>query len=644
MLAGLTAFATALASPDSAQNVDYSEESVGELLQFLEEEFERSSDSDRSDPPLALAFSDDEGNSSVDPDPPSTIQREPVSAELIPTPGTTPAGPQTTFITGGDSTLSTTESTAVTSTSEGSASETTVILRPPMTTPESGTTSIASPTTSASEQGNTSDAPTTLAPTTATPTTAASTTATPSTEASSTQAPRTTEPAPVPSSARRISPYDYRVNGEFDPATDLPSARARSAYNAWWTNYNDPASNYPYSPYVMFDALGKNNGRSLGAYSYSRQGGFYLASIQEMIRTTGDPAALNELVAWSQQLKTNLKDHDGRGYEYFQYYNPSPVGDGSQFYYSDTNFLEESLLAGTIAHMAWVMHQNRDFDPTAGAEADFWFAYLDQNWLPKWQARSTYGTRWEWTPPAELGMNNATGWSSPDNPQHNDRKNSFRAGLPEFNPNGIEHILPVRELGHPYIASAFQYYVMGEYFEDTGKTVWGTPNRTAADYSREAITRHDFWHRQTVVNADGSRDWWLFMAKQRSGLRSGGYSTHVSVYLNALHWERFGEFAKDSEMKRYAKVWINPIAPGDDVYDPGNVKTMTYFATSTGTDEFRLMFHSLFIPFDTSGELERLTNTVISNSDRHWIDGSQNKHHGAHYNGIINAELVRSLN
>lgn len=632
LLAGFSAFAAVLANPDASGNDPYDEEALVELLDFLQEELddsieEEQGDQDKlptdSDAPEVLPF-DDQPVTSVDSGE-EVEAAEPGAGETDSDKNEGIVTPPTTAPVDGAFPV-----TPVVPTSIGDAPRTTT---GPATTEANVPTTqkpvVAPPTTTSSSTSQ----PTT--PTTAAPT---------ATTAPTTQAPTTTVFVPTPGFTAEISPFDYKIKVDFDPAKDLPTAAARQAHADFWTSYNDPDNIWPRNPAILFAAEGANNGLSKGTYDYARKGFFFTASIVELMRTTGDPKALDELVFWSEQLKSNLKDHDGRGYTYFRYNNP-PVGTNKKFHYTDTNFLDEQLHAGAIAHTAWALHQNRGVSAAAAREADFWFAYLDENWVPKWHYRSTVGTPDEYVPPTSLGLQNAVDWDSPDQPLHDDRKTSYRGSLDKYSGPGINHTLPVREFGHPYMASMFQYYAMGEYFAQTGKTPKGSPNGAASGYSTEAETRNKWWMQQTTPQADGSREWWLKMTTRNAGLRTGGYSTHVSIYINALHWERFGNFASEANMRSYAKVWANPAAPNDDVYTPGNVKTMTYFADSTGgTDKYRMMFHSVYIPFDDSGILADLLAQTVVDTERHWIQGNTGTTHGSHYTGILNAELVRSLN
>ena len=213
-----------------------------------------------------------------------------------------------------------------------------------------------------------------------------------------------------PPASSACGPNSYQVDPNFD-VQNLPTAIMRQAHADWWTSYQNPIDHFEDPPSDMFSAAELSNPDRNGSYSYARAGSHFLMAMTELIRTTCDPNALTELIFWSQQLRSNLKDHDGRGYDYFEYtavIQSNPVDNKHNL--DDTNWLDECMLGGTLAHIAWVMHQNRNFSASAGVEADFWFDYLDNNFIPKWNYRSTFGRADEITPAASLGLQNAVNW------------------------------------------------------------------------------------------------------------------------------------------------------------------------------------------------------------------------------------------
>jgi hypothetical protein len=433
----------------------------------------------------------------------------------------------------------------------------------------------------------------------------------------------------------QLSPYSWAGRLDFDLA-QLPSEIAGQAYTAWLVGVDNPVDMWPHEPSAIFAPLDATS-VSHGSYSYSRAGAFWIGSMTDALRTTGDAAIVDRLLTWSAALKANLADHDGRGYDYFQYEAPA-AGVNPEFRATDTNLLDEQLLAGNIARLAWALHRNRDVVSGAGPEADFWFDYLDRNWVPKWLMRTSHQTETPYLPPAELGLGNAVGWTSPDNNQHDDEGFGWADDHRFQDEPGIIHTLPVRQIMHPYIASLFQYEVMARYFAETGRPSVLGPDR----YGLEAAARADYWETKTSLLGDGSLDIPHLLRNGADSPDADTYVHHLAQYVNDLHWLGVPGFDTDADMATYAKIFYNPAAPDDDVFDAGNTTDMAAYIDGTGTTAFVMLFTSLWARWDRSGELAALNRAVIIDDRQHLIKGDTSQHHGAHYNGILSAELVVS--
>ncbi len=447
--------------------------------------------------------------------------------------------------------------------------------------------------------------------------------------------------------------YSYMVLAGFSPQEHLLTEEIRQWHQDWWELYNNPNSFYQDTPSEILSAGDLTNSASNGTYSYARAGSHFLQGLVDFIRTTGDPAALDELVLWSERLALNLKDHDGRGYKFFQYMNGN-FGSGYDQAYNpknestDTNFLDEQMLAGTIALIAHAMHENRSVSSAAGTQADMWFDYLANNWVPKWLARSTVNSS-NYQPPVELNLHNAVNWTHPTNPQHDDTHPSFNPTDSDWTPaddngKGPNHLFPIRQYGHPYLMSLFQYWAMGEYFSDgTGSAV--TTAFSTADFVQEAQTREDWWYQQTTLNSDGSRDSWLHMQSSNAGLDTKKYGVHVSTFLNALHFNQVGKFASDASMVEYAKALYNGENAGNtDVYNKDDTQNMQKFTNGGGAnDKFSMRSNAYLMCWDDTGELESLTKSAIISPLKHHIYGSTSWADFSHYNALISCALSREL-
>ncbi len=443
----------------------------------------------------------------------------------------------------------------------------------------------------------------------------------------------------------------YEIDPTFNVA-NLPTATMQQAHADWWTGYQSPNNLYQTSPAEIFAPADINNWKSCGTYSICREGSHFLVSLTDLIRTTGDPNALAELILSSQQIRSNLKDHDGRGYDYFEYtavLQSNPVDNRHNL--DDTQWLDEIMLSGVLSHIAYVMHLNRNLSVDAAVEADFWFKYLDENWIPKWLYRTTYGTSNEVTPAANLGLQNAVNWNggvggSGGNAgdivlwggadAYDSGKNDFR-----FNDEpGIVHEFPAHHFGHSYIMGAYTYLVMGRYFTDMGLTPKGAYlTGTAQDYINEAQTRHDWWYKKVITRPDGSLEWSHFIDQSKEPMLEQ-YSQYVTQHLTLFHWLSFGNFGNDSDMEAYAKVLYsgNP-SDATDVYDPGNITTMKRKTDGSGGDiNFIFKGLSALSCWDQSGTLLSLNNQLIVSPTNHHINGTTYSHHLLHYNTILSCE------
>lgn len=448
-------------------------------------------------------------------------------------------------------------------------------------------------------------------------------------------------------------PNHYAIDPNFD-VLNLPTSTMQQAHADWWTGYQSPNNLYEVSPAELFAPADINNWKSNGSYSLARHGGNFLYTLTELMRTTCDPNALTELISWSQQIRSNLQDHDGRGYVYFEYTavvasNPSD----NQHNLDDTQWLDEGMAAAVLSHIAYVMHLNRDLSTVAGAEADFWFQYLDENWIPKWNYRTTYGTANQITPAPALGLQNAVNWNGGVGGSGGnagdivlwggaDYYDSGKQG-PRFNDiPGIVHEFPANNHAHPYIMSLYMYYVMGQYFTDTGLTPKGAYlTGTAQDYINEAQTRHDWWYQKIISQPDGSLEWQHFLHMPSSGTRTSWYTHPTVTYLTLLHWESFGNFASDTDMTAYSKVFYSGNSNDNtDVYDPGNISTMKRDTDGGGGDvNFAMLHNGLLSCWDNSGTLLSLNNQAIISPTSHHINQNTVYQHLIHYNIILSCEF-----
>lgn len=123
-------------------------------------------------------------------------------------------------------------------------------------------------------------------------------------------------------------------------------------------------------------------------YRLARTVGNYNASLLNALRATGDGAFLDRVALLSDRMAATLADAwlDGTedGYDNWVYL----AEPGSVHYGRDTIELEEALMHGNVALLAYAFHVNRDLDPAYAARADFWRTYLEETFLAKWTERA----------------------------------------------------------------------------------------------------------------------------------------------------------------------------------------------------------------------------------------------------------------
>ena len=401
--------------------------------------------------------------------------------------------------------------------------------------------------------------------------------------------PFTSKQAPIFNGS--LSMYDYKADPDFDKA-DLPSQEMRDHYDDWWAAYNTPRTykgvEYTRGGNAYPDPAGKMvsidfDGDSQGVYSIGRHFGFFTSALVDFLRSTGDPAVVEEIYHWAKETQKQYQDWDGRGYPYSQF-NPSSANVSVQQHYGNDKVILDSQMAfGYVTMMAWALHENRGLDQRYGALADEWFTYWDEVHVPKWLYRTTvegsYGGE-VYVPPAELGLQNAINWKGAGSASDiQDQWSPFRP--PNSGSDGLgwhtpEHPLqyPTRDYGHSLILSIVGHYNLGRYFLDTGKKPKGTwgyldGNSSGQEHIDEAHRRLVFWNRGTGdgtggPEADGSRTYWMQTSNSTEKMRVDSYAPNVDSALNYLYWTDH-PLVQDEHMRSYALMYYDPDANPLDV-------------------------------------------------------------------------------
>ena len=447
---------------------------------------------------------------------------------------------------------------------------------------------------------------------------------------------------------------DFKCNEEF-AVEDLPTTALQQLHTDWWAMYNaqntDEGTTYTRYGNLFSDPMEQMLELPLdppdrnGSYSIARAWSLGMYSIVETLRMTGDPAVLDEICWWSQQVRTHVGDWDGRGYEYIRFEHPS--NEDQDHVDSDTNWLDESMLGGILALMAYVMHQNADKNPACAAESDYWLTYLDELHVPKWLYRTHWeevGNRPAYTPPAALGLQNAIGWTG-THANGADDATWTNPGQNQWGNHPMRH--PVRQFAHAAIMSMGMHYILGKCFTELGRTPKGNWDLTAAEYTQQALDIDAWFLDQSTLEADGGRTTWLRMNGPSSpagahqsdgtvGLNTGPYMPHANYWAHFFHYENFGHFADPARMQEYA---IALVGGDDDIYTPGNYNNMANRTDGSGTFNYRLRTSALLAPWDTTGYLEQAAGDVTNSPTNHAIQGGPGVD-GTHYNGLMLMELV----
>lgn len=417
------------------------------------------------------------------------------------------------------------------------------------------------------------------------------------------------DPPTPPTPGQYASLDDFVVNPSFDRDTNLPTPFMRSLYDKFWASWDVPRT-YNGVTYTGHAANGWDKppelyllnpvpltGNSRGSYHMARTAALHLQAAIMGLRCTGAPRFMDEIKWFSTRYKDHIQDWDGRGYEFARYRS----SDNTWHWETDTNWLDECMLIGTLGALAFVMHQNRATDPVCDADSQYWLDYLDQVHIPKWIYRTHNSNQEDGSPifPAArvtaLGLGNALDWPSNERGSSGDFKfnnmyqpyfgNDFRVATP----------IPVREYAHAAILNLLGFALIGRMLNERGQTAQGNWTQTNQEYLDHADRVEAWWIKQCTDRADGSRDFWLNMNGTNSsndtpqyrkpqqtpggesGLRNHSYAPHVWFSMSFLNMIQFGHWANDSEMLKYTKCMIN--STGDGAYIIGNNNNM-HFSTA----------------------------------------------------------------
>lgn len=189
---------------------------------------------------------------------------------------------------------------------------------------------------------------------------------------SATPLPATATPAPTQPPAATVRSLSLVADPAFN-VDALPSQTRLWYDRAWYAVRSD--RQYPDAETA---ALSGDN------YAVSRTLDNHIVALATILAATGDPTALAEIYRLSELVRSTYADTGGGYLGLVWKYCQPPEASGCN---TDYNGLDESLLFGFQARIAYLMHVNRHLDPTYADAAAWWtWIGLEQQW-PKWITR-----------------------------------------------------------------------------------------------------------------------------------------------------------------------------------------------------------------------------------------------------------------
>lgn len=296
-------------------------------------------------------------------------------------------------------------------------------------------------------------------------------------------------------------------------------------------------------------------------YLTSRTLDNHITALATILAATGDPAALEEIWRLGVVARAQYAD-TGRGYLglVWKYCTP-PEAPGCN---TDDNGLDESLLFGFQARMAFILDANRHLDPKYGEAADWWaWVGLEQQW-PKWVDRKGFydwPTIYPWA--AEL--------------------------------DNWDYLTLDKSLTHAFSSVMSGWLLYGAMLDDAEHLAEGERRAAVLLSMMEGTTSWTWDHRVPDYN------------KEPYGCQPSGYAAHAASmwffnYLADVSW------FTDAAMKPIARTWGNLFARADTTGDtwPGTV-------CGTGSDRLaRLIINNVasYALWDTriAADAERVYN------------------------------------
>ncbi len=375
--------------------------------------------------------------------------------------------------------------------------------------------------------------------------------------------------APTPKAATGV--YELRGNPNF--SLSQLSAEQRKWYDTLWKAINNPEQ-YP-------NAI--QRAKSDNVYLYRGDLQDYVTSLLLAFRMTGDLRLLDKVDQLAELMRKNLADSwrgtldgtDGTKDGFLNWVNRYDTS--TAFAGKDTQLAYDLKANALAVEIAWALQNNRDLKSPSGvnygAHADFWKDYLVNHFEAKWRKRKGVPTGFPFV-------------------QHN----TF----------------------HTYHSFMKWHYYMGKLTGNSAYTkeaermedvLWSNEFKESASEYGTALV----WARALTYNRD---TWADYLMPQH-------YARYVVQEAIDLHFEGFGEYAKNSTMEKFARsaasFVVDDSSFGSFARDIGGGKARAGIPASSSS-EWNRMTESRFAEsswsylatWDSSEKLSKAANVVYN--------------------------------
>ena len=293
----------------------------------------------------------------------------------------------------------------------------------------------------------------------------------------------------------------YAMRGDPGFSEDSLTDEQRKWYDRLWAAIENPEQ-YPNATKLA---------KSGDSYLYRGDLQDYDNSLLTVFRLTGDLRLLDEVSRVSELMRKELKDawhgtRDGKNGKKDGFLNWVNLYDNDKkFKGKDTQMAYDLKANAHVALFAWAFENNRDLQSpngyNYGEQADFWKDYLVNDFEAKWRKR-----------------------------------NGVKKGFP-FAEHFTFHTYHSFMKWHHYMGKLTGKSAYTKEAERMAKVLWKNFKETPSSYGAALV-----WPRALTYNRD---TWADYLIPQH-------YARYVIQEAVDLHFEEFGEYAKDSTLEKLA--------------------------------------------------------------------------------------------